>query len=413
MQTYQGTSLSEATISMEKDEYIAIQNDSRLVHQAIELIALKYPNNQAIVHNEEFITYHDLTQKSDQIASKIKTLGIKPNTFIAVCIERNISMFVAILGILKVGCAYVPIDPSDPGFRIHFVLKNSESSAIITDRRTLKQLQRYIPENYDEKNILILDEDGFYCEEEKQQKRSQIELAQQQNQLIYMIYTSGSTGQPKGVMVTHQNLLNYINWFLENFKFNSHETFDFSTSLSFDLSVTATLIPLVCGGKIIICDQDIKLDPYSYIQHLLSNQITYIKTTPSYFNLLMESPEFKKLTQLKWIILGGENVSKKQIKRWLLTHPTHHIVNEYGPTEATVATLAYVATSNNIDHFPKIVPIGRPAANTKIYIVNKQRKLCNQGSKGELCIAGKNISVGYWKQEQYTKNKLIVNPFDK
>ena len=114
MQTYQGTSLSEATISMEKDEYIAIQNDSRLVHQAIELIALKYPNNQAIVHNEEFITYHDLTQKSDQIASKIKTLGIKPNAFIAVCIERNISMFVAILGILKAGCAYVPIDPVDP-----------------------------------------------------------------------------------------------------------------------------------------------------------------------------------------------------------------------------------------------------------------------------------------------------------
>ncbi|MBN1684102.1 MAG: amino acid adenylation domain-containing protein [Gammaproteobacteria bacterium] len=377
----------------------------KTVYQLFEEQVEKAPDNIAVIFKDQELTYRELNEKSNQLAHYLRKLGVKPNTLVAICLERSFEMIIGILGILKAGGAYVPLDPDYPEARLSFILNDTQAPILLTESKFLEKLRGY-------RGKIICFDQAEDIRTIQQEPIINPEHINQLNDLIYVIYTSGSTGQPKGVGINYDNILNYTYWFKESFQLDETSIVDFSSSLSFDFSVTSTLLPFMFGTKLILGKEKLRLEPKNYLQHIKDYQITHIKLTPSSFSeLLLISQKFSiSLPDLKWIILGGEQLNKKDVQNWLNLNPSHHIVNEYGPTETTVAVIAYIVEPKTITCH-KTVPIGKPAYNTQVYVLDEKQALVSIGDLGELYIGGANVARGYLNRPELTKEKFIPNPF--
>ncbi|WP_454784167.1 amino acid adenylation domain-containing protein [Legionella sp. WA2024007413] len=366
------------------------------IEQVVKQVALIYKSNT--------LNYEDLNNQANQLAHYLRDIGVKQNTLVALCMDPGFELLIGILGILKSGGAYIPLDPNNPVLRQKTILSDSNTKIIITHSKLADQFDDMA------KSQVI-------CWEAIQSKRAMYPTnnpthINKSTDLAYVIYTSGSTGTPKGVMITHRNVHHFVHWFGKAISVSSDDIIDFSSSISFDFAVACTLFPLLKGLKIAICPETDKRDPYLYLKHLQDAHVSIIKITPSRFRQLnsIVLNEEKRL-DLKYIVFGGETLLAKDIHDWLKKFPTHKLFCEYGPTEATVASSWILIDEHNIDQYKHRIPIGKPALNTKLYILDKNMQPVSVEALGELYIGGDGIAKGYLNKQQLTEKKFVKNPF--
>lgn len=360
------------------------------IHQLIEQQVERTPDNVAVIFEDQQLTYRELNARSNQLAHYLQTLGVGPETLVGICVERSIEMLVGVLGILKVGGAYVPLDPVYPHERLAFMLEDSQVAMLLTQ----KKLVATLPEHHAQ--VVCLDTDWSRIFQESEE--NPVSTVKSDN-LAYLIYTSGSTGKPKGVLVAHQGLCNLAQAQIETFNVSSSSRVLQFASLSFDASIWEIVMAL-CSGAQLCLGTPLSLLPGSALMRFLQEQaITHITLPPTALALL-PAEEF---SALQTIVVAGEACSIDLVTKW---SKDRRFFNAYGPTEYTVC-----ATINECTDDGSKPHIGRPIANTQIYLLDAQRKRVPIGAVGELYIGGVGLARGYLNRSELTAEKFIPNPF--
>lgn len=358
----------------------------KTIHMLFEEQAEKMDSKIAIVYQSKRISYKELNKKANQVARVLISSGVTPNTVVALMVNRSIDMIIGILGILKAGGCYLPIDPLYPKDRIKFMLEDSCAKIILTHKQIVKK--------EDFNGIIInLDENYIYnCDS------SNIKSMSTASDLAYVIYTSGSTGKPKGVMIEHKAVHNFIKGVTNVINFSSKKSIVCLTTISFDIFVLETLLPLSMGIKIVIAN------PMQLSTDLGDENVDMLQTTPSTMKLILnDEKNIKYIRQLSDIMLGGEAFTR-QILVKLKSYTNARIYNMYGPTETTVwSTIKDLTYSEEIT-------IGKPISNTQIYIIDSENSPVNYGEIGEICIAGDGLARGYLNRVELTKERFVDCP---
>lgn len=374
------------------------------IHKLFELQAHQNPNFTAVVDagRDVAISYEDLNKKANQLAHYLRELGVGFETFIGLCFEPSIELFVVLMGILKAGGVYVPLESSYPSERLAYILNNCQAPIIIIDSRFNDKFIGY------KGKILLIDKIAKQII--KQPKKNPKSITNKRN-LAYVIYTSGSTGLPKGVLIEHQSVANYARWMGSYSNCRPQERIDFSSPYVFDMAVTTTIVPLMLGLTSVICQPEDKAIAKKYLEYINKYKISLIKITPSYFKILLKEAKIKYLPIPKLtLILGGENLLGIDCASWLSIYPLHVIFNEYGPTETTVAVTHYKVDAQTRNLCTN-VPIGKPGHNMYCYILNDDLSPVKKGEKGQLYIGGICLARGYLNQSKLTAEKFIKDPF--
>ena len=346
----------------------------------------KSPEEIAIVDSKSSITYTQTNQYSDCIAKELIRLGIKENNFVGIMLPRCKEFMVSVIGIMKAGAAYLPLDNEYPQDRIAYMMADSEANVLITKRSIYKEKGIQV------ENVIFIDEFDFNveCNQELPSK------APTGENMAYMIYTSGSTGKPKGVMIRHKSLAAFLAWRINDYQLTAKDHISCHSSFSFDASVYDLFAPLVVGAQLHIISEEMRQNMQELYQYIYKQQIADALFSTQFGMELINQFDIP----LKSITLGGEKLKPvKKIDTML--------VNAYGPTEFTICSSYHIVDQEKEGD----IPIGKPVANSWAYIVDGNNNLMPIGVAGELCLAGVQIALGYWKREELTQEKFIDNPF--
>ncbi len=382
----------------------------KCIHHLFEQQAKQIPNNIALVFEDQQLTYADLNARANQLAHHLQRLGTKPETVVAICIERSASgsatltldLLVALLGILKAGGAYVPLDPGLPTERLAFMLQDAQPSVLLTQHHLLDKL----PNN--QVRIICLDTDWQAIAQECNTNPTSTVVTQN---LAYIIYTSGSTGKPKGVAVEHRQILNYVYSIQETLNLPAFASFATVSTFAADLGNTVIFPSLCIGGCLHIISQERSSNPEALADYFHHHPIDCLKIVPSHIAALLVSSEPKKILPRQRLVLGGEALSRSLISQIVEQTSDCQIFNHYGPTEATVGALIYPIKIGQIDQSSQTIPIGRPIANTQIYLLDPNLQPVPFNVSGELYIGGAGLSRGYLNRPESTALNFIPNPF--
>lgn len=387
--------LSNAVLSDELNDY------NQNVISRIDEQCNKLNDSIAVIANGKEYSYREIYSLSNALAKTLMIQGVKEKTFVAIYARRTVDIFITMIAILRLGAAYIPIDPDIPTKRLEYILDDSKCETVIISGVEYEDEKRTVI------NLKTLDYAKAINAEECINKIESL------NQNCYMIYTSGSTGLPKGVLLSHGNVANYCDNNEKNVYgglINSSENSNYKrivsvTTMAFDIFVTESLLALSNGMSIVLADDYQKKSPKDINELVVKYGVEVMQTTPSTMKLyLMDEDNLDFLKQLKLIMLGGEKYDKN-IHLKLRKYTDARLVNIYGPTETTVWS-----TFNEMQDEDEYISIGRPIANTQIYVLN-ELQLSGFGMCGELCIGGAGVSKGYWMRENLTKEKFIDNPF--
>ncbi len=365
--------------------------ENKTIHQLFEEQVKKTPDNIAVIFEEKQLTYRELNEQSNQLAYFLRKKGVKTETLVAICVDRSLVMIVGILGILKAGSAYVPIDPNYPKTRIQYLLEDTKAPLLLTQQKLLNVLPNH------QCTIVKLDIDWKQIAYEN---TTNLNCAVKPFNLAYAIYTSGSTGKPKGVLIEHTSVINMALEQIKHFSITQKNKVSGFASLSFDASVSEIFTALLSGATLnIIPHQKYLLDS---IQNTHTNEMNVLTLPPS----VLKSKPKMNLPFLQTLILAGE--SAENILPLEKKNASCSLINAYGPTEATVcATLFHIPDKKTFVH----VPIGKPIKNVQCYIFNHSLQLLPIGIIGELYIGGVGLARGYLNQPELTKENFIPNPF--
>lgn len=377
------------------------------IHRLFEVQAFRTPSNIAVEYGDDRLTYEQLNELADNLADRFTGMGIGPGSVVGLLLPRCPQLVVAILGVLKTGACYLPIDTDLPAERIRYILMDSRCRTVMAGP-SLIALAAGI-NNADGKRLLtVLDPDGNSTGHEASPDSSIISLDPDGN-LAYLIYTSGTTGRPKGVMVGHRSLVNYITWAAEVYNEDQAADYPLYTSISFDLTVTSLYTPLITGGRIIVYDG--AGDELLIEKVIAENKSEIVKATPSHLKLILDSKKLDSVTgsRIKKFIVGGEDLDSRLADAvYCKFGGKAAICNEYGPTEATVGCMIHKYQPNED---LASVPIGIPAANTSIYLLDKFLQPVPVGVSGEMYIAGDGLAIGYVGNAVLTDTRFVANPF--
>ena len=372
----------------------------KCVHQLFEEQVKRTPDAVAVVYEEKQLTYSELDRKANQLARYLQKLGVGPAVLVGICVERSLEMVVGLLGILKAGGAYVPLDPVYPPERLSFLLEDSRAPVLLTQERFRESLPVH------EAQVVCLDADWEKVAREGIENLTGRATAED---LAYVIYTSGSTGRPKGVMIEHRSLVNHLCWVNECLLNDEVDSLPLVTGLFFDASLKQLFAPLLRGSKVWALPVELLTQPAAFLQALGTQAKVGINCIPSLWKTLLDAicsgQALIPTENLACIYIGGEQLSEELVNRTLGALPHIQIWNLYGPTEATVnASVARIVSASD-------VTIGRPIANTQIYILDSHLQPVPIGVAGELCIGGDGLARGYLDRPELTKEKFIPNPF--
>ncbi|MCU7552942.1 amino acid adenylation domain-containing protein, partial [Chitinophagaceae bacterium LB-8] len=370
----------------------AYPNDKSIValfEQQVE----KTSHSIAVVFEERQLTYQELNERSNQLAHYLRGKGVKEETLVPLCLDRSLEMMVGILGILKAGAAYVPIDPEYPQERITYMLQDTAAAIVVSSQEYLDLLSS-AQGSWEVVDLKALNHALAH------QPTSNPQTNLQASHLAYVIYTSGSTGTPKGVMVEHSGVVNLLYSIAEHVQFTAHASMLAVTTYSFDICYLEFFLPLLSGARLILLSREVAQDGFRLAESLHRHTPTHMQATPSTWMMLLESgwQNREGIT----ILVGGEAVGdslKDQLTRW------GHVYNVYGPTETTIwSTLRELKKEER-------VTIGAPLANTQVYILDEEQGLQPIGVAGEICIGGAGLARGYLNRQELTREKFIASPF--
>jgi thioester reductase-like protein/amino acid adenylation domain-containing protein len=372
------------------------------IHQLFVAQVIKTPNNIAVVCDSEELTYSELNRKADVLANYLRQKGVRAETLVGLYTERSHLSIIGLLGILKAGAAYLPLDSALPTEGLKFRLQDADVSVLLTQRSLVNKIPANIPE------IICLDTEQEAIEAENQ-NNSHYKVHSEN--LVYTIYTSGSTGQPKAVGVEHRQLVNYVYAIIERLNISPGASFATVSTFAADLGNTMLFPSLCTGGCLHIIDQETAADPQGFSNYCQRYPIDYLKIVPSHLSALLSSTSKVEFLPQKQLILGGEASNWDLIAKIQQQKPNCQIFNHYGPTETTVGVLTYQIESEN-NHQLTTVPIGKPLPNNQVYILDEQLQPVPLGVPGELYIGGAQVSQGYLNRPELTKEKFVPNPFN-
>ncbi len=361
------------------------------IHQLFEEQVERTPNQVAVVFNDQQLTYRELNERANQLAHYLRGLGVGPEVLVGICMERSIEMVVGVLGILKAGGGYMPLDSRSPVSRLAIILEDAQVSLLLTQARLVGQLSAH--------GVQIVRVDADRNSIAVESRANPLEPSSPQN-LAYVLYTSGSTGQPKGVAIEHRNTVAFIRWAQGVFPPEDLAGVLFSTSLCFDLSVFELFVTLSTGGCVIGAENALELNRLP-----AAEKVTLINTVPSAIAELVRQGGWP--ARLRTVNLAGEPLSNKLAQLVYGQSTVEHVYNLYGPTEDTTYS-TWVRVEKGANQEPTI---GRPISNCQAYILDRQIQPVPVGIAGELYLGGAGLARGYWKRPDLTAAQFVVNPF--
>jgi amino acid adenylation domain-containing protein len=373
------------------------------IHQLFEAQVQRTPDAVAVIFETQQLTYGELNQRANQLAHYLQSLGVGPEVLVGIAVERSLEMIVGLLGILKAGGAYVPIDPDYPPERLQFMLEDSQVSLLLTQQHLLSSFSQ--SSETATAKIICLDSDDQTI---AQAKNVNPENSVTTNNLSYIIYTSGSTGKPKGAMNTHQGISNRLLWMQEAYQLTAEDCVLQKTPFSFDVSVWELFWPLLNGARLVFAKPNGHKDASYLVKLIQEQQVTTLHFVPSMLQVFLTEKDVENCTSIKRVICSGEALSLELQERFF-ARLTCELHNLYGPTEAAIDVTFWQCQS---DSNLKTVPIGRPIANTQIYILDAYLQPVPIGVIGELHIGGVGLARGYLNKPELTAEKFIPNPFD-
>jgi len=382
---------------LNKNDVMPVHN--KLLPHQISDVAEKYQSFIAVECDSKQYTFNDFEKQSNKFANYLISIGIKSEHIVGICIPRSYNLIVALVGVLKAGAAYLPIDPNYPQERKNYILSDSGTRAVIVSDESNDLL------NDNHVKIVNLNKDS---ESILQQSENLPNAKILSTNICYVIYTSGSTGKPKGTLITHEGLINYLSWAHFAYPFKQKDGSLVHSTLSFDATITSIFPSLLLGKKIVLMRESGDLD--ELVKSVgTNNKFSLLKITPAHLELLsnlINSDEADSIADA--FIIGGENLSSSQIKYWQTHSPSTYLYNEYGPTEAVVGCVVY-----NSSGFTESgsVPIGRVIPNMNIYVLDEHLNQVPVGIVGELHIGGISLARGYLKRSDLTSEKFIPNPY--
>jgi amino acid adenylation domain-containing protein len=379
-------------------EYSRDKTVNRLFDEQVE----KAPENTAVVFEEERLTYNEANQRINRLAGILRGKGVTSDTVVGIKVDPSIDMLIGIMAILKAGGAFLPIEVGYPEERIAYMLVDSNCSILLVKEPFNEKLK------FNGEILSTVCHDRVYQGEPAYWGRISKPAS-----LLYMIYTSGTTGRPKGVAVSHKNLVNYITWFSKECNITEADRTMLISSYAFDLGYTAIFSSVLNGGQLHLIAKETYLSTEKLMGYINENEISYLKVTPSLFTTMVNSPTFsaESCGILRLVVLGGEKIIVRDVARAYAVCQHLRAMNHYGPTEATIGCIAQFIDRDRLDEYEKNPVIGKPIGNMKAYILGKNLTLQPVGVGGELCLAGDGLARGYLNKPAVTAETFVANPY--
>lgn len=416
---------------------VAIGNDTgrlslsdeqkRIPFCKFSLIAERQPESVAVINTDSScVTYSELNRRSNQLAHYLKSLNIGKGDFVAIMSHRGSDMLAGIMGVLKTGAAYVPIDPSYPHSRIQYILNHAKIRILLTQSLLNEQIENihgeknkiehvvYLDDIPDHENLLSRSQNwNVITKKEWVQKSERYpDINPSATDLMVILFTSGSTGNPKGVKLNHAGYINRLEWHQKIFDLKQGERVAQKTSCCFDISIWELFWPLMYGGTVCAVEREIVSNPWAFAEWIATHDINIAHFVPSSFGEFVNATETDKLEldSLRWLIFSGEALPTPVIQKWIDKYGLKiGLANLYGPTEASIDVTYHIIDRRPDDN--ESIPIGRAVDNTDIIVVSKECKRVERGQLGELCIGGVQLAEGYLNEPELTAKAFIDNPF--
>ena len=366
------------------------------VHEEFERQATSTPLAVAVVYNDERLTFAELNEHANQIAHFLRRIGVGAESHVGICLERSPLVLAGLLGILKAGAAYVPLDAEGPPERFAFMVKDAQVEVLLTQERLLAA----VPDELSQ--VICLDGDWELIAECETTNPG---ISIDGDNLAYVIYTSGSTGRPKGTMITHRGLSNYLRWAIAAYRLHEGQGSVLHSAISFDLSVTSVFTPLLTGTQLLLVPESLGIEGLSDTLDAGPN-FGLLKLTPAHIDTLRQRLDPQRLRDVtRALIIGGEALFGESLAFWREHAPPTRIINEYGPTETVVGCCVYEIPAGDVTPGP--VPIGRPINNTRLYVLDRALQPVPVGVAGELFIGGVQLARGYLRRSGLTAERFV------
>lgn len=369
------------------------------LHAIFEAQAAKVPDRVAVIFDEQVLTYRELNEKANRLARRLREKGVKPESIVGVLAERSFEMLIGIYGILKAGGAYLPISPDYPEDRIQYLLADSETQILLTQRpyREAITFAGVVMDIEEEMNSPM--------------ESTNLQPINSPHNTAYIIYTSGSTGKPKGVVVEHKSVVNILTNLQNDYPLHTGDTYLLKTTFTFDVSITEIFGWFMGDGRLAILPPGGEKDVQTIVNTIATQKVTHLNFVPSMLQIFLDGLEVQgvsKLHSLRYIFVAGEAFPRELVRRCTAKLPMCTVENIYGPTEATIYVTRYSTADLREE---TMVPIGKPLNNVKAYIIGKDRELLPIGVAGELCVAGDCLARGYFHRPELTEEKFMDHPF--
>ncbi|HEX6288385.1 MAG TPA: amino acid adenylation domain-containing protein [Herpetosiphonaceae bacterium] len=399
------TTAERQQILVEWNATAAAYPQDQCIHELVAAQAARTPDAIAVIFEGTSLTYAELDGRANQMAHYLQSLGVVPESRVAICLERSLDLVVGLLGVLKAGGAYVPLDPSHPPERLQFMLADAQAAVLVTQQAMTERFGLAYSSQSGTLHVLILDRDWPTIAAQPATAPASPVAA---DHLAYMIYTSGSTGQPKGALNTHRGIVNRLLWMQDTYRLSADDRVLQKTPFSFDVSVWEFFCPLLSGAALVVAKPGGHQDPAYLVELIAAQRITLLHFVPSMLRIFLDEPGLDRITSVRRVLCSGEALTHDLQERFFELLPNVELHNLYGPTEDAVEVSFWACRR---DSRAQHVPIGRPVANTQLYVLDRRLQPQPVGAPGELHIGGVQVGRGYHGRPALTAEKFVPDPY--